>query len=194
MRNGVQLPLMPVVEVDWVMLRWLGRFAVLGSLSFACAANSDDGAAGGGGTTSCVPGKVEECPCPGVGPKGTQICAADGKSFGECTGCGSGGGGGWPSGGAAGSGAAGSGATGGASGGGGGTTGGSGGPAARRVRPIIATTASSTATRRRRTVAAALARPVLTRSPDCVESPKRQRFATIRRFRSPRLEAICWSA
>lgn len=100
--------------------RFLGPLVILGSVSFACAGeSSDDGA--GGSAASCVPGKVEACACPGGGPTGTQACAADGKSFGPCTGCGNGGAAGWPSGGAAGGG------TGGAPSGGSGGTAASGG-------------------------------------------------------------------
>jgi len=92
--------------------------------SWSCATESGE-ESGVGGASGCVPGKVEECACPGGGPKGTQSCNASGTSFGECTGCGSGSGGGagWPGSGGAG----GSGATGGAGGGSGGASGGGGG-------------------------------------------------------------------
>ncbi len=105
-------------------LRRLGSLVLLVPWSWSCATESGE-ESGVGGASGCVPGKVEECACPGGGPKGTQSCNASGTSFGECTGCGSGSGGGagWPGSGGAG----GSGATGGAGGGSGGASGGGGG-------------------------------------------------------------------
>ena len=49
------------------------------------AACSNDGPSKGKGDTSCVRGKVSECPCPGESPA-TQVCTADGI-WGAC-GCG----------------------------------------------------------------------------------------------------------
>jgi hypothetical protein len=52
------------------------------------------GSSGAGGSTlGCVPGQQIECGCP-HGTIGAQVCAADGKSYGLCTGCDSGNGGG----------------------------------------------------------------------------------------------------
>ncbi len=80
----------------------------------------------------CVAGEQVACPCPGGAPPGAQICAADGKSFGACLGCGSAGagGGGWPDGGAGAGGASSTGGAGGSSGGAGGSSGGAGGSGA----------------------------------------------------------------
>lgn len=41
----------------------------------------------GTGQMACVPGQQVECPCPGSDLKGVQVCADDGQSFGECSGC-----------------------------------------------------------------------------------------------------------
>jgi hypothetical protein len=89
-----------------------------------CASDQGDT----GTAVSCVPGQQISCGCPGSG-QGSQVCNADGKSYGPCAGCASGSGGltgtgGWPGTG----GSAGSGGAAGASGGSGGVaTGGSAG-------------------------------------------------------------------
>jgi len=64
--------------------------ALVGSVVAASACSGD-------GSAECVPGRQEQCACPG-GADGVQTCADDGQSFGTCdcggTGAGSGAGGG----------------------------------------------------------------------------------------------------
>ena len=79
----------------------LGVAGSLIALFSGCAAgqgidNEGGGGAGAGGTTTttspCIPGKQEQCPCPG-GTTGVQACNAQGTGFSACA-CGSGGTGG----------------------------------------------------------------------------------------------------
>ncbi|MBM4397968.1 MAG: carboxypeptidase regulatory-like domain-containing protein [Deltaproteobacteria bacterium] len=58
------------------------RTVVVGCLALICVSL---GACGGGGPSTCVPGKVESCPCD-RGARGTQACLADG-TWGPCEGC-----------------------------------------------------------------------------------------------------------
>jgi hypothetical protein len=52
-----------------------------------CPAGSA-GAKASGTTAACEAGDVQECPCAGLIQGGVQACAADGSSWGACTGCG----------------------------------------------------------------------------------------------------------
>lgn len=97
---------------------------VLGTLVLACwaliaACSSDDDAG------PCTPGKSVSCACKN-GSQGTQACAADGKSFGPCTGCGTSGSGG----------SSGAGGSGGSSGAGGSTGGTGGGVSGKRTGKV----------------------------------------------------------
>ncbi len=64
----------------WPLL--LSTAALLLPLAVSGACSSGDAASGGSAT--CVPGKVESCPCPAGAPDGVQTCADDGESFGTC--------------------------------------------------------------------------------------------------------------
>ena len=52
------------------------------------SARGHDGNAAAALSPMCMPNAMQSCPCPGVvGVSGSQLCAADGKSFGACQGC-----------------------------------------------------------------------------------------------------------
>lgn len=105
----------------------LGRNFLLAHSLLAFAVACADDEAGGSVAGECVAGQQVVCSCPG-GVQGVQVCESDGKSFGPCTGCGTGGAAGWP--GSGGGSSASGGATGGVGGssGSGGATGGGGTP------------------------------------------------------------------
>jgi hypothetical protein len=69
------------------MMRSLAAaLGMLGLSALACSSDSE--------STACDPGKRVPCACPGGQADGQQLCAADGKSFGACEGCGAAGSGG----------------------------------------------------------------------------------------------------